>query len=86
MNLRMKTLTNVGASVLMLFFALISYPVLADGNTATSNGFEKNIGFYGTGLIDPTNPSPRPGINDCDGLICGGGFFNAILCCVVRKR
>ncbi len=47
MNLRMKTLTNVGASVLMLFFALISYPVLADGNTATSNGFEKILVFMG---------------------------------------
>lgn len=46
-----------------------------DEKVATPAGFDKLAVYMGTGIFDPLNPEPRPGITDCVGIFCDGMFF-----------
>jgi hypothetical protein len=47
------------------------------GLQTTPRGYSKYIVYAATGVIDPKNPSPRPGVTGCDGtLFCDGDYFH----------
>lgn len=46
-----------------------------EDRVATPAGFDKLALYMGTGIFDPLDPEPRPGITDCVGIFCDGMFF-----------
>lgn len=42
---------------------------------STPEGFDQVLLYMGTGIFDPANSEPRPGLTDCEGLFCDGMYF-----------
>lgn len=55
--------------------ALTSMASVAKKAVTTPDGFESVMLLMGTGTIDSYITEPRPGVFDCEGLLCGGDFF-----------
>lgn len=47
----------------------------ADEKTLVPDGFEHMLVYMGTGIFDPNNPEPRPGVTGCVGGFCDGEYF-----------
>ncbi len=54
----------------------VSGAALAGSKTTVPAGFDHYILYMGTGVFDPFNPEPRPGVTGCAGLFCDGNYFN----------
>lgn len=61
------------ATALMLFVP--SSVTLGKGKLKAPNGFNHMIVYMGTGIFDPNNPNPRPGVHGCVGGFCDGNIF-----------
>ncbi len=63
----------------LMSFALMSASVLTNAKgkhlTPVPEGFDQLLVFMGTGIVDPNNLEPFPGVT-CAGLFCDGDFFN----------
>jgi len=47
----------------------------SSGSTATPAGFKQMLLYMGTGIYDPNEQEPRPGVTGCTGLFCDGDYF-----------
>ena len=63
-------LYTVGA--ILSFASVASY---AKSSVTTPDGFDTVLLYMGTGIFDPSVSEPRPGLTDCEGLFCGGDYF-----------
>ncbi len=45
------------------------------GKMSTPDGFDQVLLYMGTGIFDPNNPEPFPGVTGCNGGFCDGEFF-----------
>lgn len=66
------TLTICG---FVFLFGINSTKIYAAGKPATPAGFDHVLLYMGTGIYDPNDPEPRPGLTDCSGLFCDGMYF-----------
>ncbi len=55
--------------------ASATYYKPAKRGATTPAGFDQTLLYMGTGLFDPNNANPRPGLTNCSGLFCDGDFF-----------
>ncbi len=72
---------KIVAMVAVVLMTTLALPVTshAGKRAKTPAGFDKFIVFMGTGVFDPGNPEPRPGITGCTGMFCDGNYFNKVI-------
>jgi len=48
---------------------------VADNKKGVPAGFDGFLVYMANGVYDPGQPNPQPGVENCEGLFCDGGYF-----------
>lgn len=79
----MKTLTSRSLATRVLLASALTWGLgavsVVEAKQATPDGFRKFLVYMGTGVYDPSNSNPRPGITDCQGIFCDGDYFQKVI-------
>lgn len=63
------------ASALITGLVSMSSVSMADNGKGVPAGFDGFLVYMANGVYDPSAPSPQPGLENCEGLFCDGGYF-----------
>jgi len=65
------------AVIAFAYVTLISFSGVANasGKQSIPDGFSHMLVYMGTGIFDPENLEPRPGVTGCTGGFCDGEYF-----------
>jgi len=63
------------ASALLTGLVSVSSVSMADNEKGVPAGFDGFLVYMANGVYDPSVQSPQPGLENCEGLFCDGGYF-----------
>lgn len=75
MKNKMNVLKGLAVGTFGAVLALNSLASYAAEKVNTPDGFNNVLVYMGTGVFDPSISEPRPGLTGCEGLFCGGEYF-----------
>lgn len=67
---------SIFSSVLVAVLISMSCKSIAhDNKRGVPAGFDGFLVYMANGVFDPDDPNPQPGLENCAGLFCDGGYF-----------